>query len=110
MDMVQAPVQKFRGVIQFTSKMLVARPQGGVPVTGQMIKSENPDDPVFKEWKPTTPVTVSVYSVENGTLVKHYHEKLDKAQVALRTMKAGTWVQFPKVSRKSAADPAKVGQ
>lgn len=110
MSMVQTQVQKFRGVIQFTSKMLVARPQGGVPVTGEMIKTENPDDPILKDWKPTTPVTVSVFSTENGTLVKHYHDKLDKAQVALRTMRAGTWVQFPKVSRKSAADPQKVGQ
>lgn len=108
--MAQAPTRaEYRGVIQFTAKILISRPQGGTPVTGQVIRTENPDDPVLADWKPQTPVTISVYEIATGVLVRHWHDKLDKAKDALRAMKAGTWVRFPKVARRSAADPARVG-
>ena len=100
-----APVRaEYRGVIEFTEKMLVSRPQGGVPVTGKLVKTENPEDPVLAGYKPTLPVYILVYEIATGAQVMGWHDKLDKAQNALRSMKAGTWVRYPKVSRKSAAD------
>lgn len=111
MGMATAPVAvapKFRGVIQFTTKTLVARPHGGVPVTSEILKTADPDDAALADWKPTTPVTVSAFEIATGAMVKHWHDKLQGAQAALRGMKAGIWNPLPPVKKNSAADPKSV--
>lgn len=95
-----APKAEYKGQISVTVGMKITRPTGGIPVTGDLIKTSDPDDPRLANLRQAQECVVMVTEIATGTMIANYHTKLHQAKVDLKNMAEGKWTRYPKVTKR----------